>query len=251
MRTSTTLEIKWTVSRGRDSYGYNVCTLFVDGMKAARCNGGGYDMKGTVLGSWLAKAYADRLLKLTAADMPAHTHWQPAEKPRRICDTCLMASIKSDVEGYRLPAEALVCPKCGSETRQDHHDGATIEDGRYFYGLTFHDPNYNPGKAVIGEGCDDRTLSDREGAGLTVEEAEAKGISLGLERLQAAYRASSKTPTERHTVPLIDGACGWSSVEQIANAIGITLEWHRTRSKNLDIWTAHIDETWQPGAVPA
>jgi hypothetical protein len=243
MRTERTLEIKWTTSKARDSYGYDVCTLFVNAEKAARCNGGGYDMKGTVLGTWLARAFSDRLLKLTAADMPAHTHWQRAENPRRLCDTCLMKWIGEGAEPPYLPAEALVCPTCGSETRQDHHDGVTVEDGRYFYGLTF----------IVGKDCQDRTLTkvDGESEGLTVEQAEDKGVSFGLERIQAAYRASSKTPTERHTVPLIDGACGWSSVEAIAKAIGITLEWHRTHSKNIELWTAHVDEVEEPGKVAA
>ena len=53
MKDEYTLIFKWTVSRGRDTYGYNICSLFVDGEKEASCNGGGYDMKGTVLGVWM------------------------------------------------------------------------------------------------------------------------------------------------------------------------------------------------------
>jgi len=55
------LEFKWTVSHARDTYGYNICTLYVDDKKVARCNGGGYDMEGTVLGAWMEKTYQDRL----------------------------------------------------------------------------------------------------------------------------------------------------------------------------------------------
>src|SRR5690349_7553312 len=62
---TTTLEFKWTISRGRDTYGYNVCILYADGRKVARCNGGGYDMQGTCLGNFIASHYADRLLALT------------------------------------------------------------------------------------------------------------------------------------------------------------------------------------------
>lgn len=167
--TTTDLHFKWTISRARDTYGYNVCTLHADGRKVARCNGGGYDMKGTCLGDFIAKHYADRLNALTPDDMPENSH------------------------------------------------------GRYFYGLTFHDPNYDPGKAVIGADCDDRTFGGAEGE--TVEQAEAEGKTVGLERYQAFYRASNKTPTERHNVPLIDGACGMSSVERIMKAIGLTLEY--------------------------
>lgn len=138
------LHFKWTVSRGRDTYGYNICTLRVDGIKAGCCNGGGYDMEGTALGEWIESAFADRLLKLKES----------------------------------------------------------------FYGLSFHDPNYDPGKA--------QALS-----GKTVEEAEKAGETVGLERYQAFYAASSKVPTKRHTVPGIDGACGISSVQKIGEAIGL------------------------------
>lgn len=70
-----------------------------------------------------------------------------------------------------------------------------------------------------------------------MEQAEAAGESLGLERYQAFYRASSKVPTERHTVPLIDGACGMSSVERIANAIGLRLKYITGgRSSKSDIY---------------
>lgn len=244
MNKNKTLEIKWTVSRARDTSGYNVCTLYVDGRKAARCNGGGYDMKGTVLGNWLASAFADRLLKLKPEDMPEQSHWQKAETPRRICrDTeCVVARIDESADGRPeiIYTQELTCPKCGKPTEIDQNDGQIINDGRYFYGLTYHDPNFDPGKAVIGSECQDRTLGEGS-KGQTVEEAEEANVSFGLERYQAFYSASSRIPTEKHTVPMIDGACGWGEVEKIAKAIGITLEWHKTRSTNLDLWTAHIE----------
>ena len=192
----TTLEFRWTVSRGRETYGYNICTLYVDGRKVARCNGGGYDMKGTCLGNWIAREYADRLLGLKPDDMPERAHYD-SEKQQR------------------------------------------VDEGRYFYGLTFHDPSYDPGKAVIGTDCSDRTTSKESAVGKTVNQAEDANISFGLERLQAAYRASSKFPTERHTIPLIDGACGQSSVEKIAKAIGLEFSWVPCRSKKLDIYQLH------------
>jgi len=57
------LKFKWTLSKARDSYNYNVCTLIVNGEKVSRCNGGGYDMKGTCLGDWVAYQFKDELLK--------------------------------------------------------------------------------------------------------------------------------------------------------------------------------------------
>ncbi len=62
------LSFKWTVSRGRYSYGYNICSLYVDGKKVASCNGGGYDMKGTVLANWVESVFYEELKKLKPAD---------------------------------------------------------------------------------------------------------------------------------------------------------------------------------------
>lgn len=142
------LRFRWGTSRGRDTYGYAICTLFVNGDKRASCNGGGYDMKGTSLGIWIAETFPDRLNKLIDKE---------------------------------------------------------------YYGLTFHDPNYDPGKAKIGNE--------------TVEDREAAGKSLGLERYQAFYSASSKLPTERHTVPSLDGACGFECMVRVLEAIGGKLEY--------------------------
>ena len=142
----TTLKFKWTVSKARDSYGYNICSLWIHGKKVSSCNGGGYDMKGTALGNWVEREFEKELLKLT----------------------------------------------------------------KEFYGLSFHDPNYDPGKAIVEN--------------QTVEEREKEGKSIGLERYQAFHSASSKIPTEKHIIPLIDGACGFSSVEDILNATGYQLK---------------------------
>jgi len=229
---TSSLEFRWTVSRARDTAGYNICTLYVDGSRVARCNGGGYDMKGTVLGDFIAKHYADRLRSLKPEDMPEQSHWKAADKPRAIC---INRDCQHCGEGVIDSAEHYApCPHCGQDTRPDAHDGKRIDDGRYFYGLTFHDPNYDPSKAVIGVDCTDRTLSHDDHEGETVEQAEDAGVSFGLERYQAFYSASSKVPTERHTVPLIDGACGMSSVEKIAQAIGLSLEWLPGRKNRKD-----------------
>ena len=175
------LEFKWTVSRGRDTYGYNICSLYVNGHKMSSCNGGGYDMEGTALGNWIVRAFKNELLKLT------------------------------------IPI--------------NHRNGQDIQE---YYGLTFHDPDFDPGKAIIGKDCQDRTFG-KDGEEKTVEQAEKDGESLGLERYQAFYSASSNTPDEKHRIPLIDGACGKSSVEKILNAIGYSLVYLKG-SKNLTLY---------------
>lgn len=62
---NTFLTIKWTTSRGRDTYGYNICTVR-DTKRGTRhaCNGGGYDMQGTSFGNWLQDTYPERLLEI-------------------------------------------------------------------------------------------------------------------------------------------------------------------------------------------
>ena len=61
------LTFNWTTSRARDSYGYNICTLRDNnGDKIASTCGGGYDMKGTVLGEMINKYFTHELKKLVA-----------------------------------------------------------------------------------------------------------------------------------------------------------------------------------------
>lgn len=59
--TKFSLSFHWSISRGRDTYGYNICSLYVDGRKAASTCGGGYDMKGTALGDWMKKQFTEGL----------------------------------------------------------------------------------------------------------------------------------------------------------------------------------------------
>lgn len=67
------LSFKWTVSKGKDTYGYNIVSLYVDGSKVDSCNGGGYDMQGCVLGSWLTKEFQDKLMMIQSQAYNIHT----------------------------------------------------------------------------------------------------------------------------------------------------------------------------------
>lgn len=55
------LMIRWGVSRGRDTYGWNLVTLEDEKGRKYRTRGGGYDMIGTVLADWLQANYLDRI----------------------------------------------------------------------------------------------------------------------------------------------------------------------------------------------
>jgi len=234
-----TITIRWTTSRGRDSYGYTVASLRDQrGRLMARCNGGGYDMRGTVLGHFIAGVFHKELLRLRPQDMPANSHWQHDHTRicdgdcKKKCDSQYMEAVMNDTATPLLPrldSNCFECPVCKGPTR-DSGDGKQVDDGRYFYGLTYHDPDYDPGKAVIGKDCSDRTFSGKS-EGKTVEQAEKDGDTVGLERYQAFYSASSKVPSRRHRAPLIDGACGVSSVMNIANAIGLSFDKVHSDSK--------------------
>lgn len=59
------LELSWAVSKGVDTYGYNICRLDdTKNGKRYRCMGGGYDMVGTVFADWLQDVYQMRLCQL-------------------------------------------------------------------------------------------------------------------------------------------------------------------------------------------
>ncbi|QEG08729.1 hypothetical protein [Aeromonas phage 4L372XY] len=61
------LVLSWSVSKGRDTYGYNICRLDDrNNGKRFRCIGGGYDMIGTVFGEWLQENYQEKLQEIKA-----------------------------------------------------------------------------------------------------------------------------------------------------------------------------------------
>lgn len=62
---SNYLSLSWAISRGRDTYGYNICRLDDHNTgKRYRVNGGGYDMIGAALGEWLQTTQQARLMAL-------------------------------------------------------------------------------------------------------------------------------------------------------------------------------------------
>lgn len=102
--------------------------------------------------------------------------------------------------------------------------------GKGFYGLTYNDPDFDPGKVLIGD--------------TDIDTLEAKGISLGLDRIQAEAQAASDVPTPSHRVPSIDGACGMSSVDAIAEAIGLSIARCRGGRPDDDVVLYTIEDRW-------
>lgn len=61
------LSISWSTSKGRDSYGYNICRLdSANTGKRYKTCGGGYDMLGTVFGQWLMSEHMAELKTLVS-----------------------------------------------------------------------------------------------------------------------------------------------------------------------------------------
>ncbi len=60
------LKFKYTVSKGQNTYGYNIVSLYANGEKVASTCGGGYDMKGTVLANYIIANFKDRLKALVS-----------------------------------------------------------------------------------------------------------------------------------------------------------------------------------------
>ena len=86
------LSFNWTTSRGRDTYGYNICTLRdMRGNKLNSNCGGGYDMKGTALGDFINDNFSNELKKLVAnsgsMDTPSGyyglSHYNPNAKTQK------------------------------------------------------------------------------------------------------------------------------------------------------------------------
>lgn len=233
------LKFIWTVSSAEATAGYNICTLYANDKRVARCTGGGYDMEGTCLGSYIERAFSDRLLTLKEADMPKNYHWSPYRKPGRHCDNFV------ECEGKISPGkfdrcESAPCPNCGGATSADFQSGKTVYDGQYFYGLRFVDPKYDAWTAKLAQA--DGTFTDETDIGKTLGELQMAGKIVDLDFIRAHYAQTSPYATDRHTVPSINGGCGKSSVEKIAQAIGLKLSSMQSRSQRNKIYILHVSE---------
>lgn len=59
------LVLSWAVSKGANTFGYNICRLDDrNNGRRFRAMGGGYDMVGTVFGEWLETYYQKELLEI-------------------------------------------------------------------------------------------------------------------------------------------------------------------------------------------
>lgn len=142
------LSITWSTSRGRDTYGYNICKLSAgyNGTVYRTC-GGGYDMVGTVVGEWLQANYQERLLALgmnaCAARVDAANKYESRNEgmygmcyrvERKKVDGRLaqVARITLDggcgIESMRKIAEAIGLSLTATVNRKGHATGYMVTD---------------------------------------------------------------------------------------------------------------------------
>ena len=77
------IEIRYTTSRGAETYGWDICTLRIDGRRVASCKGGGYDMRGTCLADWIKKQFPNELRRLSPANYYGLSFRDPRAKTHR------------------------------------------------------------------------------------------------------------------------------------------------------------------------
>jgi len=99
------LELKWTISRARDTYGYNVVTLRDESGNRFRANGGGYDMVGTVFGQWLMAAHGD---KLTALDPSKFYGLTVRDGVARVDGACGLSAMRRIAEAIGVTVKATL-----------------------------------------------------------------------------------------------------------------------------------------------
>lgn len=75
------IEFKWSVSRGYNTYGYNICRVYIDGQKTKHAvNGGGYDMRGAAFSGWIKEIFSDELKKLDSSKFYGLSFWNEKTK---------------------------------------------------------------------------------------------------------------------------------------------------------------------------
>ena len=95
------LSIVWSVSRGRDTHGYNICRLHGEN-KSYKVMGGGYDMVGSLVGEYLTDLLTDEE-KQSAVDAKLYGI-RKSDNGFHIDGACGISSMKAIAEhaGYKI-----------------------------------------------------------------------------------------------------------------------------------------------------
>ena len=107
-----TLTLHWSISKARDTEGYNVLT-FRDarGAKIARANGGGYDLTGTCLADALETLFPVRMLQVATARAARTYHPIGGNCPFPVSDPLYGLTLYLDKDS--APVKASMDGACG------------------------------------------------------------------------------------------------------------------------------------------
>jgi|TARA_R110002111_G_scaffold248754_1_gene312538 hypothetical protein len=156
--TMQTLKFKYTTSKGRDTYGYNICSLWINGEKVSSTCGGGYDMKGTALGIWIARKFQDQLLKFKDQFYGLkfyNPNWKPSTE-------CLEQEKKDELTKLTGLARYQDFYKQSSDLPTEKHTQATLDGACGFecmikilnnigYNLKYVDGTSNTSTYILGD----------------------------------------------------------------------------------------------------
>lgn len=126
------LTLSWSVSRGRDTEGYNIARLddSISGKRYRTC-GGGYDMIGTVLADWFKGQHQEALQALWKANEQfakpyGCTKWQSLESFYGMTFNPATGNVSLD-GGCGVRSILSIIEACGFEVEQSHNKkGHTI-----------------------------------------------------------------------------------------------------------------------------
>jgi hypothetical protein len=107
------LELKYTTSKGRETYGWNIVSL-IDGDKRFKTCGGGYDMIGTVLADWLQANYYDKLLPLNPLEYYGIFKTYD-RKGIRLDGACGLDCIQKIAKAIGVSVQTVYKPKYGTK----------------------------------------------------------------------------------------------------------------------------------------
>ena len=119
------LKLSWSISRGRDTYGYNIARLEDSrtGKRYKTC-GGGYDMVGTIFADWLSDTYQQELLDIKSMshyvfDYPAPLYVKPINFLYGMRYDCVKDSVTLD-GGCGLESMLKIAEAIGLEIEREY-----------------------------------------------------------------------------------------------------------------------------------
>jgi hypothetical protein len=105
-----TLKLRWTVSKAKDSYGYNVLTL-LDGDDKYKTSGGGYDMQGTVFANWLQAKFFPKIIEICRPKKDEFYGYYDTSYGQYLSGACGLDCMIKIAKAIGLGVQQVYCPK--------------------------------------------------------------------------------------------------------------------------------------------